>query len=190
MNKTILLMAVMICIFFSCRKKEDVNNSGSAINKVLLLKVDYLTNVFEGGIENTYAITPTTFTISIEYKQPGDIGYIKIKYKELNELLFDGGIIWAGVGKIILPKNILPASQFDTVLTKDIIKPAAGFENIFNPGSYTFDYTPIWLSVQKIVKVREYLNANPDATVKLFLYTPSVGAGNPADADWIIFIKN
>lgn len=190
MNKTIILMAVVICIFSSCRKKEDVSNSGSTVNKVLLLKVDYLTNIFEGGTETTYSIFPPTFTISVEYKQPGDAGYIKLTYKELNEILFDGGIIWAGLGRIKQPQSILLASQFDTVGTTDIITPAAGFENIFNPNNYGFDYTPVWLSVQKLAKVREYVKANPNATVKLFLYTPSVGIGNPADADWIIFIKN
>jgi hypothetical protein len=190
MNRTIFFMAVAICLFSSCIKNEDESNRGSAVNKVLLLKVDYLTNIFEGGTETTYSITPPTFTISVDFKAPGDIGYIKLLYKELNETLFDGGIIWAGLGTIKQPKTIVPSSQFDTVRTTDIIKPAAGFENIFNPGNYTYDYTPIWLAVQKLVKVREYLNANPTATVKLFLYTPSVGVGNPADADWIIFIKN
>jgi len=46
------------------------------------------------------------------------------------------------------------------------------------------------MSVQSLVKVREYLSKNPKTPVKLFLYTPSVGAGNPEDWDWIIFLKN
>jgi len=148
MNKNIFFIAVVICLFSSCEKNDDLSKKGSTANKVLLLKVDFLTNTFEGGI------------------------------------------IWAGRGIINQPQNILPASQFDTVTTADIVNPTAGFENIFNLNNTVFDYALVWSSVQRLVKVREYLNANPNATVKLFLYTPSVGAGNPADWGWIIFMKN
>ena len=63
-------------------------------------------------------------------------------------------------------------------------------ENVFNPNNSTYNYNEIWTSVQSLVKVRQYLNSNPNATVKLFLYTPSVGIGNPAEWDWIIVMKN
>ena len=189
MKKNIFFIAVGICLFFSCSKKYDTSKDSTA-NKVLMLKVDFLTNTFEGGKETTYSTTSSTFTTSIQYKAPGDFGNLTIKYKELNEIIFDGDIIWAGRGSINQPQNLLPVSQFDTVTTADIVNPAAGFENIFNLTNTIFDYAPVWSSVQRLVKVREYLKANPNATVKLFLYTPSVGMGNPADWDWIIFIKN
>jgi hypothetical protein len=52
------------------------------------------------------------------------------------------------------------------------------------------NYLPIWLSIQNKIKVREYLASNPNATVKLFLFSTRVGLGNPVEWDWIIFLKN
>jgi hypothetical protein len=187
MKKNIFFIVTFFCLFFSCSKEDD----GSATtNKVLMLKVDYLTNTFEGGIETGYPAKTATFTTSNQYKPPSDFGNLKIKYQELDEILFDGDIIWAGKGKINLPQNILPANQFTSVTTADVVNPVAGFEDIFNPYNQAWNYTPVWLAIQKLTKVREYVNANPNATVKLFLYTPSVGFGDPADWDWIIFMKN
>lgn len=183
MKSSIVFFAILTLVT-SCSKQA------STANKVLLLKVDYLTNTFEGGKEFTFTGPKTSFSISKDYKQPADAGYLKLTYQELNEPLFEGSIIWAGLGKINFPQNLIAANEFISVATADIISPANGFENIFNPGNYAFDYTPVWLAIQKLVKVREYLTSNPGATVKLFLYTPSVGAGNPADCDWIVYLKN
>ncbi len=190
MHKYVFFILTAICLCASCSKKNDTGITGASDNKVLMLKVDYLTNTFEGGTETVFPNTTSGFTLSTIYKAPGDFGYIKIRYKELDTLLFDGDIIWAGLGRMHFPQNILPADQFEKVTTTDYVNPGAGFENIFNPGNLTIDYAPVWSSVQGLVKVREYLKTNPNATIKLFLYTPSVGAGNPADADWIVFIKN
>ena len=88
------------------------------------------------------------------------------------------------------PQNLLNANQFDTVMTTDYVTPSAGFVNVFNPDNTTYSYNEVWTSVQSLVKVRQYLYSNPNASVKLFLYTPSVGIGNPAEWDWIIFMKN
>ena len=181
----ILVASISIFLFSSCQRIDEYNNS-----KVLLLKVDYLTNEFEGGVETTYNVQNPNFTITTKYNPPGDFGSIKLIYQEANKVIFDGTIIWMGLGEISIPANILPANQFQYVLTNDFILPRAGYENVFNPDSTEYDYQQIWASVQGLVKVREYLNSNPNATVKLFLYTPSVGIGNPEDWDWIIFMKD
>lgn len=178
-------------LFFSCSKieQDDPFNSSLTANKVLLLKVDYLTNTFEGGKELTFNQPTTTFTITTDYKSPGDFGSIKFTYKELNQPLFDGTIIWMGKGQMTFPNNLIDPKQFELVKTYDIVYPK-GFENIFNPNNQTYDYSPIWNKVQMLSKVREYLKSNPGATAKIFLYTPSVGIGNPADWDWILLLKN
>ena len=189
--KNIISFLSILILLTSCA----VDNNQVAVpvvpeNKVLLLKVDYLTNTFEGGKEFTFANPTTTFTISNQYVSPSDFGSITLKYQELNEKLFGGTIIWNGTGTMNFPTNWVSANQFSSVPTFDFVNPINGFQNIFNPNNDTIDYAPIWASVQHLVKVREYLNSNPSATVKIFLYTPSVGIGNPADFDWIIFLKN
>lgn len=185
MKYIIALFAILI-LGASCSKEAPT------ANQVLMLKVDYLTNTFEGGKEFTFSTPATTFSISKQYKEPSDFGYLKLTYQELNEPLFDGSIVWAGLGKINYPKDILPSNEFDVVRTTDIVRPKNGFENIFDPviSPHVFDYEPVWQSIQKLVKVRAYITTNPTATVKLFLYRPSVGFGDPADWDWIIYLKN
>lgn len=178
-----LILLIIILSFFSCKNIED-----SGLSKVLVLKVDYLTNQFEGGTELTFTKSSPNFNIQPVYISPGDFGNISMIYQDINELLFDGSIVWMGKGYIKYPRNFIPANRFEIVLTSDYVIPKNGFENVFNPNNTNYDYSPIWSSVQSLVKVREYLRSNPNSTAKLFLYTPSVGAGNPEDWDWIIFL--
>ena len=179
------ILLIIILSFSSCKNIDE-----SGVSKVLVLKVDYLTNKFEGGTELTFTKSSPNFNIQPIYISPGDFGNISMIYQDINELLFDGSIIWMGKGYIKYPRNFIPANRFEIVLTSDYVIPKNGFENVFNPNNTNYDYSPIWSSVQGLVKVRDYLRSNPDATVKLFLYTPSVGVGNPEDWDWIIFLKN
>lgn len=179
------ILLIIILSFSSCKNIDE-----SGVSKVLVLKVDYLTNKFEGGTELTFTKSSPNFNIQPIYISPGDFGNISMIYQDINELLFDGSIVWMGKGYIKYPRNFIPANHFNRVLTSDIVFPKQGFENLFNPDNTNYDYTQIWMSVQSLVKVREYLSKNPKTPVKLFLYTPNVGAGNPEDWDWIIFLKN
>lgn len=181
----LILVFSSLILFLSCEREEHFESS-----KLLMLKVDYLTNEFEGGKETHYPIPTHAFTITTQYIAPADFGNLRLIYKEVNKIIFEGTIHWMGRGEISIPENILPANQFQYVETEDFVTPKQGFENIFNPNQTEYDYISIWASVQSLVKVREYLSSNPNATVKLFLYTPSVGIGNPEDWDWIIFIKD
>jgi hypothetical protein len=185
-------MKKLIVILFLLVGVMGCDHSTEAIigNKVLLLKVDLKTNVFEGGKELTFAKETQTFTITSLYVPPGDLGSLKLFYSELDEPLFFGTILWMGKGEMTYPENLLAADQFEKVKTKDYITPKAGFENVFNPDDRTYDYDKVWSSVQGLVKVRQYMRSNPNATVKLFLYKPSVGMGDPADWYWIIFLKS
>ena len=190
-SSLLLLLSALVLLTSSCAKKkcDEPLPAPANANDVLFLQVDYLTNAFEGGKEFSFPTPTPTFTITNQYDQPGDFGGVKLTYAELNEPLFDGTIIWLGCGQMNFPQNLLPASRFDTVATRGVVMPSAGFENVFNPGNQSLDYITPWRSAQRLVKVRQYLAANPGTTVKLFLYTPSVGVGNPADWNWILFLK-
>ena len=181
------LTAEVRCDVHFTRIEENSNPTISDGN-VLMLKVDYLTNTFEGGYEFSFNNVPNNFTVVKEYMSPGDFGYVKYFYDEINEMLFYGTIIWMGEGQIYYPENILPASAFDLTSWTDIIYPN-GFENIGEQYNPNMDYTNVWLSVQNLAKVRYYLVTNPNQTVKIFLYMPCVGVGDPAHWDWILFLK-
>jgi hypothetical protein len=191
MKTKILSFTAIILTLISCSNdNEETNTPTTNPNTILVLKVDYNTNQFEGGKELSFPNTTSNMTLTNQYVAPSDFGSVKIIYQELNETLFDGTIVWSGLGQMNYPQNLLNANQFDTVMTTDYVTPSAGFENVFNPDNTTYSYNEVWTSVQSLVKVRQYLNSNPNASVKLFLYTPSVGIGNPAEWDWIIFMKN
>lgn len=187
--KTKILFLFLIGILFGCNSDNmDMNIDTDAPNQVLMLKVDYTTNTFEGGTILGFSQKTDKFTITDEYVPPGDFGSVKLIYKELNRTLFEGTIHWMGLGKMIFPEKLEPAGSFEFVLTEDLRYPN-GFEIVFNPDNRELDYDKAWLSVQGLVKVREFLAANPNQKAKLFLYTPSVGVGDPKDWYWVIYLK-
>jgi hypothetical protein len=173
------------------RRQSIRNNQQMVENKVLMLKVDYTTNTFEGGKELAFANPSTTFTVTNQYLPPGDFGSIQLNYSEINQQLFFGTIFWMGLGQISFPNDFLPASSFGIVNTLVAIPfPSSGFENVFNPNNQVFDYNPVWNAIAYRGNVMQYRASNPNATIKIFLYTPSVGIGNPAEWKWIIMLKN
>ncbi len=205
MKKLFTLFAVILLSSCSLDKKENNlndeksnvlrrqsirNNQQMVENKVLMLKVDYTTNTFEGGKEFTFATPTNTFTVTNQYVPPSDFGSIRLNYSEINQQLFFGTIIWMGSGSISYPTDFLPTSSFNIVNTLVAIPyPSSGFENVFNPNNQVFDYNPVWWAIAYREKVILYRASNPNATIKIFLYTPSVGIGNPAEWKWIIMLK-
>ena len=167
---------------------------------VLMLKVDFTTNAFEGGYEHIFNESVKTFTISSKYKAPGDFGEIKLYFSEIDKLLFDGTIIWMGHGEIQYPASDkwLSASDFSRTIALDYVSPKNGFEEVLNYEEYHAGYfqylteseiEAIWSAVQSVVKVREYIKENPNQKVKMYLYTPTVGSVDPTVAKWIIFLN-
>lgn len=188
--KTNLLILSFIPLLWSCHSENHLSEKkDKALDQVLLLKVDYLTNTFEGGLEFVFSQQSDDFTIETEYKFADNWGYIRIKYKELGETLFEGTTYLDKVGEMIYPKDLLPANMFKAQITQDFVSPVNGFEKIFNPQNLDLDYFNAWHTVQSLLKTREYLKENPSQKVKLFLYTPCMGKANPQNWRWIIFLK-
>ena len=191
MKKLLLIIFFFVSLFSSCTEENSTSAENTTQpNQVLLLKVDYLTNTFQGGKETSYTETSNSFTISHQSIPAVDFGNIKLKYNEINQILFDGDIIWMGLGQIHYPQNMLAANQFDAVLTADVVFPSTNFNHILPEPNLSNNYNQVWMAVQNLVKVRQYLISNPTGVVHLYLYTPSVGVGNPADWKWIILLKN
>lgn len=179
------LLLILIISFSRCNKENLPED------KVLLLKIDFTTNTFEGGHELSFNNQATTFTITNEYHSPGDFGSITLFYSEIDATLFSGTIIWAGCGKISYPEQWLSAEDFERTFDEMFVFPSNGFENVFNYSYETeHNYNPVWNSVQQIIKVREYLATNPNQKVKIFLYQPSVGDGDSNDWKWILFLND
>lgn len=159
-------------------------------NKVMMLQVDYVTNEFKGGIELEFETDTPSFTITHVLEEPADFGSMKLYYEELNEMIFYGTIHWMGLGERIYPEVLLPKDSFEVVLTSDYVTPMNGFHKVIEISGLTDDIETPWSSVQHLQIVRDYLHSNPEAKVNMYLYTPSVGIGDPEDWDWYIILKN
>jgi hypothetical protein len=193
--KNLLLMAGMALFFASCSDDSESpsNNETPSANKVLMLKVDFETNVFEGGKELTFE-DADGFTITADYNPPGDFGDVTLMYEEANDTIFSGGIVWLGLGEMTYPESLADDSTFATI-TNALPLPATEDFEIVEYDEYAYypdeiDYQSIWGAVDNLQLLKDYRESNPDANIRLFLYTPSVGEGNPAEWDWFVIVKN
>ncbi|MFL9838281.1 hypothetical protein ABS768_12270 [Flavobacterium sp. ST-75] len=197
MKKSLLLLC-FLAFFTACSDDSETQSVGDdnqlpVGNKVVLLKVDLLTNTFEGGKELAFPENDA-FTLIYDYNPPGDFGDITLIYEEVSEPIFAGGIVWAGMGEMTYPESIDAPETFSTI-NGTVTQPAESqFESYFNE-EFNFyydniDYNGIWSSVSNLAVVKEYRESNPDSKVNLYLYTPSVGVGDPADWDWFVILKN
>lgn len=192
MNYTLLII-VLISTLIACEKAalQEEPTAASTQEKVAFLQIDYLTNRFEGGTEWVFGNTHSTFTITPTYRSPGDFGNLALHYQEENALIFDGGIVWMGKGTMQTPAALRPASSFastTTVLQQPIFEEIEYSDYPTNHPN-TIPNT-LWQSIQHLQLVEDYLSRNPTGKVHFFLYTPSVGMGNPADWDWVVYLKD
>ncbi len=192
MLQPICIALLLLGLNTSCTD-DNSNTDNNLENKVALLKVDYLTNTFEGGTELNFDPS-ISFTIYSVYNPPGDFGDIQLYYQELDELLFDGTIIWMGLGERSYPSSLMDPNDFSTIDSALQIPDTADFEKVmyaqyaFYPDS--INYTGIWTAIDQLEIVSNYRSSNPNEAIHLFLYTPSVGIGDPADWDWYVIISN
>jgi len=185
MNRLIIL--TLIFLLLGCSK----NNGEKKSSTILLLKVDYTSYNFEGGFEKVIseAITPAdTIPVSVDYIPPGDFGNISLYYQPTNELLFDGSIIWNGTGQISYPASFNPPAAY-TLLPSPVAKPDdSRFQIIFyNLKGQAIDYAGIWNGISSLEIVSDYLQS--PKKIGLFLYTPSVGVGDPNTWDWFLIFN-
>lgn len=183
MKKIILFFSLVF--LFSCSKEND------NASRIALLQVDYLTNVFEGGAELMFSVDKDsldTIPIQVDYKSPGDFGNITLYYQPTDEMIFDGGVIWMGTGQINYPKNFMSDEEFDVLETPMELPDVSEFQIIFyNLSDSPIDYASIWSAINNLEIVEDYLKYNKK--IGLFLYTPSVGVGNPAEWDWFVILN-
>lgn len=187
-----LLYLILVGILVSC-SNDNNQNEPVKTNKVVLLKIDFVTTAFEGGKEIEFAPSPN-FTISTTYQEPGDFGGVQLFYDELNEMIFDGTIIWNGLGDVSYPSPFIQPEDFTTISNPITMPSVNMFENVmYHVAAYypdTINYSDLWNAINNLEIVSNYLDTNPDQNINLFLYTPSVGVGNPEEWDWYVIIKN
>ena len=186
MKKLLLLLIIPMLFFNSC--DDDDLKTGYSEHKIILLKVDYMTQVLEGSAEfmveeNIYE--EDSIPIMVNYNAPGDFGGLKLYYNnELN--IFDGTIIWMGLGEISVPEYFTPSNELSTINTSITFPKLDQFNTIFYQLKDPIPYSQIWGAIDNLEVVASYINSTPE--IKIFLYTPSVGVGNPYDWDWFVIM--
>lgn len=194
--KNFILVVTSCLLYASCTMCNDDDmpvTEPETLNKVLLLKVDMTTNTFEGGRE---LIFPQTmgYTLTTSYNEPGDFGDVALMYEEAGANIFTGIIVWAGLGQMTYPEDLYENTFFATLITPVAMPAAEEFELVdYSENAYypeTIDYDAIWDAVDDLSLVKQYRIANPNSKINLFLYTPSVGVGDPAEWDWYLIFKN
>lgn len=192
MKKLVYFSLFLSFLFVSCSEDYDDNlRLEENASKVALLKVDFLTQTFEGGQELNFDAT-TGFTITANYQPPGDFGSVKLIFNELGQPIFDGTIIWMGLGERSFPETLQSVSDFAT-LSEPVEMPSESmFENVmYDEFAYypeDINYSQLWNSIKYLKIVEDYRSNNPDGTIQVFLYTPSVGYGNPAEWDYYLIL--
>ncbi len=184
-----LIYSLCLLLFSACTKEQPVATTPHTVmEQVAVLKIDYLTTTFEGGTELPFAPQPT-FTIAPTYRAPGDFGNLTLHYQEANARIFDGDIHWMGRGNLHYPTTFRAASTFPTT-TPLLMMPV--FEEILygNPSALSGNTTDLWNVLKNLEVVKDYLASNPNGKIHYVLYTPSVGMGDPADWDWMIFLRS
>jgi hypothetical protein len=160
---------------------------------ILISKVDYLTFRYKGF----YALNVTNKLNSgneipfvSECQAPSDFGYIKLFYRNTNNLLIDGTIIWSGCGELRFPDQFRAGLPMDNGLPYPgqsriaFINNSGQYETVTNETELQY----IWQSVSRQKEFQHYYN-NSHKKVAVYLYTPSVGIGNPADAYYLVFTE-
>lgn len=194
------VFSLLICfVLLTCDNDHTesviVDKNEVQLNKLLLLRVNFMTYRLEGGNEqvmNCKIIESDTIPIKVDYQVPGDFGNLALYYEPTNELIFDGSIIWLGTGTIKFPTKFKPAFLF-SLLKSPLDKPDnSRFQLIFvgapdGRPPFDIDYTLLWNSISKLDKVSEYLKSNKK--IGLFIYTPAVGFGDPYGWDWFIVMN-
>lgn len=193
--KTLFTLFAGTALVLSACKKDNTNfTKDYSGNRLVMLQVDYKTFNFEGGKEFTFDEDTDEFTLKGIYQSPGDFGGVKLYYDELDELLFEGSVIWMGTGKRSFPKKLDKASDFKSFDSKVSMPDNDLFTGTFE-GLPTTEFTDsektkIWKAIDDLKLVSAYRELNPDGKVNIYLYRRSVGIGDPAEWDWLVFLKN
>ena len=194
---------------FSCEKEPvdpvtpkpdpvEIDIPGADSN-ILIMKVDYQTFHYEGYTTvNVDSVNDSSDTIPFlaTYCPPSDFGYIKLFYQNPSHLLFYGGIIWMGCGNLHFPNSFmelpaqtsgLPYPGNDKICFIDYSGAQQSLPWNYNLVDETM-IENVWGTISKQPEFQHYYSKT-NKKVAVFLYTPSVGGGNPADWDFIIFVE-
>jgi hypothetical protein len=189
MKKYVSFLAALLVFITSCQRPCDCTLQ---VNRVLLLKIDFQTHQFEGAFEHILS-SPIgqvdTLPITSTFAPPGDFGNVAFHYQPTNELIFDGDIVWNGLGAINYPMGFDPPNTLTRIADPVALPDSMRFQNVFpEMPPYKLPLDSVWMDVADLKIVNDYMDSHKQ--IGYFLYTPSIGLGNPADWDWFLVLNS
>ena len=162
---------------------------------ILISKVDYLTfrprGFYAMNVQNPVS-SGNEIPFVAQYQAPGDFGWFKLFYQNTDNLLAYGSIVWMGCGELEFPESFRAGQKLNSGL------PYPGQSKIAyinDGGQYcTVDAAQevglqrIWQTLSKQEEFQHYYN-NSHKKVAVYLYTPSMGIGDPADWYYLVFTE-
>lgn len=192
MKKFFLLFLLFIFYFQTFGQFDTILHPGQV--NVATLVVDYQTHYYEGGNMAHYncsSCTGDSIPLNILYESPMDFGRITFRLNPSLDTIFDGTIVWMGLGQIMYPQTFGTNAPFNYS--------ASSVVNIPNDLVYLrIDGQPLtnsndieganqaWSSISDLGITEIYSMYGFKAAV--YLYAPSVGLFDPDPAKWIIFL--
>ncbi len=191
MNLKIVATLFAFLFLVGCNDDDD-NYIDDWNNSILMLQVDYSSYELEAGQEFLFSdpiSTSDTIPIGVDYDEPSDFGNVSLYYAPTDDVFFFGTVVWNGKGEVKYPYHWVAPSSFLTIDTP-VDQPAeTNFQLIHSATSEeNIDYAAIWDAVDDLSIVDEYISSGKK--VGLFLYQPSVGAGDPDDWDWYVILNH
>jgi hypothetical protein len=176
-------------LFSACQKEmlDPINKS-----KVMLLQIDYKTNVFEGAKEFSYFETDEykeDLPVQLSTILPNPSGDFYVTYA--NDTIFKGVQINQGKGSRIYPDQMDNQIHY-LVVENDVVKPEDSLFVLYNDdiSISSVDLNKLWKSVSKVRTLNTYRNSNEQAKIGLFLFRPSFSSNVNGDWKWYFVIKN
>ena len=188
--KKILLVSTSvfsILVLTSACYCEDYQKK-SAENNVLLLKSGQNDGDFTAGKEYSYFNDTETFTINLDQEKLSD-RTISLYYDKMNALLFKAETRNEDVsGTIHIPEDFKDRTSFEYTDSNDLIS-AESYKVLTGEELDASDFEEMWLQIQNLSKVQEYMKANPNQQVNIISYQPTAGK-NSNNSQWLFVIKN
>ena len=188
-----IVFGLGVLTFTSC-KKEDDNDQENVSKTLVLLKVDYLTHDFEGGqLVELPASTnlSDTLPLIVNYVAPSDFGSLSVYYNSYSptSLVFDGSIVWNGLGSRSFPSSLAAAVDFPLLSSPLAAIDSTEFKVIhYDLAPQQIYYDSIWDGIKNL-EIVGFVRSTSTTKMALFLYRPSDGPGDPADWDWYILME-
>lgn len=122
-------------------------------------------------------------------KKLGDRTIRNLHYAEMNALLFKAETKHGGTaGTIQIPEDFRDATFFERTESNDLIS-AQGYKVLTEEELEFRAFENMWLQIQNLSTVREYMTANPDQEVHIISYHPA-SHNNSHGSQWIFVLKN